>query len=420
MILNGNQRGGAADLARHLRKDENEHIEIFELRGFASDDLEAAFQETYAISRATSLSLNPPSNEEVATEYFIDAIDRVEKKLGLTDQPRAIVFHEKQGRRHAHAVWSRIDDQEMKAVNLPYTKLKLRDISRELFIERGWKMPQGLANSQERNPKNFTLAEWQQAKRGGKDPRAIKTDFQDAWAISDSKAAFINALEERGYKTARGDRRGFVAVDYQGEIYSIPKWTNVKTKQVRERLGSEKELPSLDDVKSEIAREMLSKFEGFENKLTAQAKEQETAFEKKRVVMVETHRAERQALDDKITQRQVHENQNRQARFRKGLKGLWDRMNGSYGRTRKQNEHEALAAQTRDRVEKDTLVFRQLEQRQRLQQYIVQSQRQYCAEKLKIEKDAKVYKEMQPSGLCQSQQELTACKSQEAKESFEP
>lgn len=39
MILVGNQRGGAKDLALHLMKDENERVEIHELRGFMSDDL---------------------------------------------------------------------------------------------------------------------------------------------------------------------------------------------------------------------------------------------------------------------------------------------------------------------------------------------------------------------------------------------
>lgn len=66
MILKGNQRGGANNLAIHLLKNENEHVEIHELRGFASDSLVSALNEAYAVSRGTrckkflfSLSLNP-------------------------------------------------------------------------------------------------------------------------------------------------------------------------------------------------------------------------------------------------------------------------------------------------------------------------------------------------------------------------
>jgi len=276
MILVGNQRGGAKNLALHLLKEENEHVEVHEIRGFASQNLTAALKEADAINRATrckqflfSLSLNPPPNENVPIAAFEDAIERVEARLGLSGQPRAIVFHEKEGRRHCHTVWSRIDVEELKAVPLPFTKRKLQEVARELYLEHGWKMPRGLASSQERDPRNFSLAEWQQAKRAGQNPRLIKAAFQDAWAISDSKAAFINALEERGLKAARGDRRGFVAVDYQGEIYAIAKWAGVQTKQVQSRLGDQNDLPSVEEAKKQIAQEMLTTMHRLSNKLDA-------------------------------------------------------------------------------------------------------------------------------------------------------
>ena len=158
-----------------------------------ANDLIGAFNEAHAISKGTkcrqflfSLSLNPPEAEFVDMDAFERAIDRIEQKLGLTGQPRAIVFHEKEGRRHAHCVWSRIDAETVKAINLPHFKLKLRDMSRELYHEHEWKMPRGLMNSQEANPLNFTLAEWQQSKRRGIDPRVVKEMFRDCWAVSAS------------------------------------------------------------------------------------------------------------------------------------------------------------------------------------------------------------------------------------------
>lgn len=191
MILVGNQRGGAKDLARHLMKQDNEHVSVHEVRGFVADDLEGAFTESYAISRGTkckqflfSLSLNPPPESEVSTEEFEAAIDQAEAKLGLTGQPRAVVFHEKEGpggmRRHAHAVWSRIRADEMKAVQMSHSHRKLMDVSRELYLEHGWKMPRGLADQTQRDPLNYSLEEWQQAKRAGRDPKEIKASMQDA------------------------------------------------------------------------------------------------------------------------------------------------------------------------------------------------------------------------------------------------
>ena len=244
MILKASQRAGAKQLAVHLlRTDENDHVEVHQIRGFASSDLQGALREAYAISQGTkcrqflfSVSLSPPEKEKVSVKDFEEAINALEHRVGLTGQPRVIVFYEKNGRRHAHSVWSRIRTDELKAINLPHFKRKLTDLSRELYIEHGWKMPEGLVRSKARNPLNFSREEWQQAQRVKRDPRVIKEAFQDCWAISDSLRAFRNALESRGYYLAEGDRRGFVAIDYQGEIYSLSRWCGVKSKQLKERL----------------------------------------------------------------------------------------------------------------------------------------------------------------------------------------
>jgi len=121
MILKGSQRAGGTQLAIHLLKtEENEHVEIHEVSGFVSDTPTDAFKEAYAISRGTkcrqflfSLSLSPPERESVPISVFEQAIIDIEKKIGLAGQPRVIVFHEKEGRRHAHCVWSRIDIDKM-------------------------------------------------------------------------------------------------------------------------------------------------------------------------------------------------------------------------------------------------------------------------------------------------------------------
>jgi len=102
MIFVGNVRGNGQNLARHLMSSENEHVTVHEVLGFVGDDLAGAFKEAEATARGTrcqkylySLSLNPPSTENVQTEIFLEAISRVEDRLGLAGQPRAVVFHEK-------------------------------------------------------------------------------------------------------------------------------------------------------------------------------------------------------------------------------------------------------------------------------------------------------------------------------------
>ena len=112
---------------------------MLELRGFVSDDLVSALGEIHAISKGTkakqylfSLSLNPPPEENVFIENFEDAVNRVEDRLGLTGQPRGIILHEKNGRCHAHAVWSRIDaDKDVRAKFTDQEALPSVDAARE-------------------------------------------------------------------------------------------------------------------------------------------------------------------------------------------------------------------------------------------------------------------------------------------------
>ncbi|WP_370335344.1 relaxase/mobilization nuclease domain-containing protein [Parvularcula marina] len=374
MILNASQRGGARQLASHLLNHENEQIDVHSLRGFASQDLQGAFLEAYAISKGTkcsqylfSLSLSPPQDADVPTAHFEDAIQRIEEKLGLENQPRAIVFHEKEGRRHAHVVWSRIDTASMTAVQMSFYKLKLRDISRELFLEHGWTMPKGLADSQERDPRNFTLEEWQIAKRADRDPRDIKQALQDAWMLSDSRDAYIAALGERGFKLARGDRRSHIAVDHDGNIYAVAKWTGIKTKLVRAKLGPERDLPSIQQARQAFAAELIPHLEEYRAQAKARRDRDLDLYNERRRRMAERQKLERQSLKDRHNKRASNERDIRQKRFRRGLRGFWDRLTGKHRQIVSQNNREALHALERDRQERDTQIFKQLDSRRQLQ-----------------------------------------------------
>lgn len=370
MIFVGNQRSGAKDLARHLMKEENDHVTIHDVRGFASDDLLSALREAEALSKGTrckqylfSLSLNPPPNQTVDTETFEAAIERAEERLSLAGQPRVIVFHEKQGRRHAHAVWSRIDADEMKAIPLPFTHRKLQALSRELYLEQGWRMPDGLARSGARDPANFSLAEWQQARRADADPQTLKLSFKEAWAISDSKESLIQALKERGLILAQGDRRGFVAIDRQGEVYALARWSGLKTKDVKARLGDATDLPTVEQAQAQNAKEMTPALARLQNELNAKRETARETAERQRLTLVKRQRAERQALDAQHEARHLAETKERQSRFRTGLAGLWDRLRGEHGKIKDRNALEAYESLLRDRQEKDALITKHLDQR---------------------------------------------------------
>ncbi len=269
----------------------------------------------------------------------------------------------KTGRRHAHAVWSRIDAEHMKAVPLPFTHRKLQALSRELYLEHGWRMPDGLARSGARDPVNFTLAEWQQAKRTDSDPQTIKLSFKEAWVLSDSKASLIQALKERGFILVQGDRRGFVVIDRQGEIYALARWSGLKTKDVKARLGDSKDLPTVEEAQAQNAREMTPALARLQNELNAKRETAREAFERQRLTLVKRQKAERHALETKHEARLVAETKERQSRFRSGLGGIWDRLRGEHGKIRDRNALEAYESLLRDRKEKDALIANHLDQR---------------------------------------------------------
>ncbi|WP_441232120.1 relaxase/mobilization nuclease domain-containing protein [Tardiphaga sp. 215_C5_N2_1] len=388
MILKASQRGGPRQLAAHLLNlADNDHVTVQELRGFIADDLHGAMTETLAISKGTrcqqpvfSLSLNPPKDAEASIDDLIAAADRAEAAVGLEGQPRAIVIHEKNGRRHAHAVWSRIDAAEMKAVNLPFFKTRLNDLAKELYLEHGWELPDGLKENGWQNPLNFTLAEFQQAKRLGLDPREIKQVFQSAWRQSDGLPAFKNALESHGYFLAQGDRRGFVALDVHGEVYSVARFVGVKTKELGQRLGSPSTLASVD-----ATRQRIQALGGDRARQTIAAQRDAnrakvTPYREQLRMLVKHHRKERSILDDRQAVRRIAETKARADKFRRGLGAVMDVLTGRLFATKKENEREAYDCALRDRAQREGLVFAQMKEREALHRHIAEMERTHRQE----------------------------------------
>ena len=154
MILKGNQRGSGQQLATQLlNADNNQRVEILEMRGSIARDLHGAFEEWCACSMGTqcrkylySLSINPdPQQGVLARAQYFDLIERAEKELGLSGQPHAVVLHvHNDGREHYHVVWSRIDIDNPKAVHIAHDRLKLRKVAQEFARDHGLTLPSGM------------------------------------------------------------------------------------------------------------------------------------------------------------------------------------------------------------------------------------------------------------------------------------
>ncbi|WP_299682808.1 relaxase/mobilization nuclease domain-containing protein [uncultured Roseobacter sp.] len=280
MILKGNIRANGQELARHLLNDHheidpdahtqpprgNERVEVAELRGFAASDLAGAFQEIEAVAAGTkstkpiySLSINP--SEPMTREQYAAAIDKIEDKLGLQDQPRAVVFHVKDGREHCHVAWSRIDLEKMQARHMEFDRQKLREVARELVRDLGHEMPKHLGEDRgtDRFKDRFaevSLAEKGQSERSGVTPSERRETITEAYHMADSATAFRSALQEQGYTLAEGDKRGFVVLDHVGEVHALNRQIEgVKAKDIREtlRLDDLDNLPTVQQAKEQIA-----------------------------------------------------------------------------------------------------------------------------------------------------------------------
>ena len=240
MIIKASQRANGGDLAVHLMNSfDNEKIELAELYGTVAGDLMGAFSEFKAHANGTrcidylySVSINPSA--PLTREQYFSAIQEIEARLGLADQPRAVVFHVKDGREHAHVVWSRIDLERMQAIQMSFDHSKLMDIACELAEKYGLSLPPGLkAWKQEKKEERLrfkeekleaTLADNAAREKSGITSEQRSSELTALYESSDSGAAFRAALEDSGYVLAQGDRRGFVIVDRHGDVHSLSRY----------------------------------------------------------------------------------------------------------------------------------------------------------------------------------------------------
>ncbi len=251
MISKGNARGGGQQLAAHLMNAfDNDRAELLDLRGAIAPDLSGAFAEWHAQSKLTncrkylySLSLNPDHRQgEFTREQYHDFIARAEKRLGLAGQPRAVVVHVKHGREHFHVVWSRIDGEKGRAVQLSHDRQKLRKTAQEFARDHGIELPAGMREDKgkdrfEDRKKRADLHEKQQEERTGLTKAERVRNITDAWNTTRTGEEFLQALAKMDYFVAQGDRRGFVVVDLAGEVHSLARQIEgAKTRDLKARL----------------------------------------------------------------------------------------------------------------------------------------------------------------------------------------
>jgi len=246
MIIKGKSRSGPAALAAHLgNAEKNERVSLLESRGTVAEDLRGALVEMDAYATGTNCkkslyhaAISPEPPHRLTPEQRSEAIDVLEKKLGLDGHARVVVMHEKYGREHIHVVWSRIDLDKMRSVSDSHNYRKHEEVARDLERRFGHDRVQGAhaeRDGVERPARTPSRAELRQEERTGIKGKDVKVEVTALFRASDTAEAFCAALDDAGYTLAEGDRRDFVIVDRAGGIHSLARRIEgVKAAELRE------------------------------------------------------------------------------------------------------------------------------------------------------------------------------------------
>lgn len=360
MIPKGNQRSGGQQLATHLLNSfDNDNVEVAEVRGAIAQDLHGAFAEWYAQSKTTdcvkylySLSINPDHRQgKFNRDHYYDFIRRTEKSLGLGNQPRAVVFHVKYGREHCHVVWSRIDAEKGKAVQLSHDRQKLRAVAQSYARAHNLTLPPGMQN--DRGAARFAfkaaaenLTEKQQQDRSGISKEQRREQITKLWNENPDARSFVKSLEANGYFLANGDKRDYVVIDTYGEVHSLSRQLiGVKAKELKTRLSEEypaDQLPGVEKAQA-FARERRQELVVQNGKkprdgqptpderrqvLAEDHAQRRAVLETERQKLADRHAAERMALSEMQAARTEQIARDRAGRQPKGIAAFLSRVTG--------------------------------------------------------------------------------------------
>jgi hypothetical protein len=263
MIIKGGSRTNGQQLGRYLTaKGENENVRVMDVRGASTQDAAKAVLEFSLASELTkrgknglySASISPAVGEDSSMTYddWLKSADVLEKKLGLTGQPRAVVFHEKIGadgkkRQHLHCVWQREKDGKLLKMSHNYRQ---HDSARKsLEQEFGHK---------------FT-----------RQPVDVKQAITDAWNQSKTGREFLDKAKGMGYAIAQGARRGYTIIDEKlgHKADFVRQLVGVKTRDAADKL---------QDVQGQLKRETEYKGEHVRSLTDRQNAKQERTGGRKR------------------------------------------------------------------------------------------------------------------------------------------
>jgi len=266
MIIKGSARGQSPSdtsrLAQHLLAHENESVSVLEITGTSATTLPEALEEMRLMSLGTrakrglyhsSINLDREEAPTLTADQWIEAVDELERRLGMEGHQRTIVIHVKRGRQHIHVVWCRVHPETLKLARDSHNYKKHEECSRHLEerfalrpIEGAFTRVPGTARPVAR----ATHSDWQAQERTGIRVDDVASILKTAWASTTTAQAFKLSIEKQGLALAQG-YRGIIVVDQAGTPHSIPRRLQIRAGEVNRRLASldTNALPTVENLK---------------------------------------------------------------------------------------------------------------------------------------------------------------------------
>jgi len=252
-MIAGATRGTGGDaLSRHLLKRQNgQEVVVMPARGLAADSLKGQIRELVASAAHGRTSrpvhhvhIDPPPDCVDLAAVIESFLKHYEREFGLENAQRAGVYHTKNGRRHAHVVWSLVGG-DGSVVSLAHDHARREKVSRIVEFEHGLPMTKGKHNrsaakalraegredvadameaagllSGRRPVAHSTPRQRAQAERTAVPINEIRNQTYAAWQASDDAKSFAVMLHAFDSVVAQGDR-GLVLVDRAAGTHSL-------------------------------------------------------------------------------------------------------------------------------------------------------------------------------------------------------
>ena len=208
-------------------------------------------------------SLSWAPTEKPTQEHMEATALAAVERLGLSHHQLYMVAHDDTEHQHVHVVVNLVDTNTGKIADLHRDHDKLDRWSHEYEQQYGIQCEARAAK----------FAALDRGEAGHPMPSALKQRSREdharaateAFQASDSAQAFMAALEAEGLSLAQGQKRGFVVVDQQGEIYALARLVEgASTKDITARLkGIDREgLPVADALAAQRQAQEVSRGEG--------------------------------------------------------------------------------------------------------------------------------------------------------------